>query len=176
MANEPQFWRRCSSCKKEITFGQIYWVCNVSTCNRKRTGTVFCTVSCWEAHVPIMRHRESWAEERRSPTQQSWQKEQAAAAAPAATSRPAKRTLVRPSASGGAAPAAGSAQAQELPRDILIVTSKLKQYIRAASGMNTSDPVMAKLSEHVRALCDQAIREARRSERKTVMDRDFPDP
>jgi hypothetical protein len=67
-------WRRCNSCKKEIPFATLYWVCNVSTCNRKRTGLVFCTVSCWDAHLPSMNHRESWAEERTSPTAEEWKK------------------------------------------------------------------------------------------------------
>jgi hypothetical protein len=32
---------------------------------------------------------------------------------------------------------------------------------------------MSVLSDRVRALCDEAIRSARRAERKTVLDRDF---
>ncbi|OFZ20978.1 MAG: hypothetical protein A2X94_06490 [Bdellovibrionales bacterium GWB1_55_8] len=75
-------WRRCSSCKKPIRYGQLYWVCNVSTCNRKRTGLVFCEVSCWDAHVPLMNHRESWAEERKAPTREEWQRMQVEDAAP----------------------------------------------------------------------------------------------
>ncbi len=71
---EPDFWRRCSSCKKPIPYKTKYWVCNVSTCNRKRTGLAFCGVSCWDAHVPMMNHRESWAEERKAPTLEEWQK------------------------------------------------------------------------------------------------------
>ena len=63
----------------------------------------------------------------------------------------------------------------DLPSDILIVASKLKKYIRARSGMNTSDGVMAVLSDHVRSICDQAIRNAGAAERKTVLDRDIPD-
>ena len=75
--NQPEsdrYWRRCNSCKKEIDYGALYWVCNVSTCNRKRTGLVFCEVSCWDAHVPMMNHRESWAEERRAPSLDEWKK------------------------------------------------------------------------------------------------------
>ena len=71
---EDASWRRCSSCKKPIGYGAEYWICNVSTCNRKRTGLVFCEVSCWDAHVPMMNHRESWAEERRAPTRDEWKK------------------------------------------------------------------------------------------------------
>lgn len=165
-------WRRCSSCKKDIPFETEYWVCNVSTCNRKRTGTVFCTVSCWEVHVPIMRHRDSWAEDRRSPSRSAWQKEQAAASMPSGSARPARRTLVRPNAN----PTNGGGANGDGPNEVLIVASKLKAYIRAVSGMNTSDPVMARLSDHVRKLCHDAIREAGKAERRTVMDRDFPDP
>jgi hypothetical protein len=69
-----EFWRRCSSCKKPIGYSQLYWICNVSTCNRKRTGLAFCDVSCWDAHVPQMNHRESWAEERKAPTRAEWEK------------------------------------------------------------------------------------------------------
>ncbi len=65
-----EHWRKCSSCKKPIGFSRNYWVCNVSTCNRKRTGLIFCEVSCWDAHLPLMNHRESWAEERKAPTRE----------------------------------------------------------------------------------------------------------
>ena len=57
--------------------------------------------------------------------------------------------------------------------EILIVASKLKNYIRAQSGMNTSAAVIDVLSNKVRQLCDQAIEAAKRDGRKTVMDRDF---
>ena len=61
-------------------------------------------------------------------------------------------------------------------RDILIVVSKLKKYIKDRSGMNCSDAVAEILSDHVRALCDESIRAAGRDERKTVLDRDVPRP
>ncbi|MCB9562361.1 MAG: hypothetical protein H6708_18300 [Kofleriaceae bacterium] len=59
---------------------------------------------------------------------------------------------------------------------MLIVVSKLKKYIRERSGMNTSDGVMDVLSDHVRAICDDAIRTAAGDGRKTVLDRDVPRP
>src|SRR5689334_13530384 len=68
-------WRKCSSCKAVIAYKALYWVCNVSTCTRKRTGLIFCKVSCWDAHVPMMNHRESWAEERKAPTRDEWIKQ-----------------------------------------------------------------------------------------------------
>ena len=80
--NEETIWRRCNSCKKPIEFKRDYWICNVSTCNRKRTGLVFCTVSCWDAHVPGMNHRESWAEERKAPSKEEWAQILAEEAAP----------------------------------------------------------------------------------------------
>ena len=60
-----------------------------------------------------------------------------------------------------------------VPKDILIVVSKLKAYVRARSGMNTSDAAMDVLSDHVRELCDTAIRHAASEGRKTVLPRDF---
>jgi hypothetical protein len=70
--------------------------------------------------------------------------------------------------------AAGSAPGEESDaREVLIVVSKLKKYIRARSGMNTSDAVVPVLSDHLRRLCDEAIANATRDGRKTVMDRDF---
>ena len=57
--------------------------------------------------------------------------------------------------------------------EVLVVVSKLKNYIRARSQMNTSAAVAEKLSEIVRTLCDQAIERAKSDNRKTVMDRDF---
>ena len=76
MSADASFWKRCSNCKKELPFAATYWVCNVSTCNRPRTALVFCSVSCWDAHVPTLRHRDAWAEERRSPTAADWAREQ----------------------------------------------------------------------------------------------------
>ena len=57
--------------------------------------------------------------------------------------------------------------------EILVVASKLKKYIKAESGLNTSANVMEALSEKIRVLCHQAIENARSDGRKTVMDRDF---
>ena len=57
--------------------------------------------------------------------------------------------------------------------EVLVVASKLKNYIREKSGMNTSAAVMDAVSAKVRSWCDQAVENARRDGRKTVMDRDF---
>lgn len=58
-------------------------------------------------------------------------------------------------------------------KSVLVIVSKLKDYIRSAAGMNTAGNVPPKVSEAVRSLCDQAIENARKDGRKTVMDRDF---
>ena len=60
-------WKPCNVCKQPIVLGATYWVCSVSTCNRKRTGLSFCSVSCWDAHLPFANHRESWAVEETAP-------------------------------------------------------------------------------------------------------------
>lgn len=57
--------------------------------------------------------------------------------------------------------------------EVLVVASKLKNYIREKSGLNTSGAVMSVLSGKLRSLCDNAIENAKREGRKTVMDRDF---
>lgn len=214
-------WLKCSACKRGIGFSVTHWVCSVSTCNRNRTRLVFCSVSCWDSHVAMLRHREAWAVEATSPTVAAWQAElasaepavPAAASAPAArlatpdspSSAPAQRSGTPDSPSGGpvraaalgttptatstpdvrrqvittASPAAsvgGPALSTTFDRDVLIVVSKMKKYIKDRSGMNCSDGVADMLSEHVRALCDDAIRVAGQDGRKTVLDRDVVRP
>lgn len=165
-------FKHCSTCKKPIDFGADYYRCSVSTCNRKRMELFFCSVPCWDAHVPEARHRDAWAEPARAPTASEWNREQqeaaearppAAATATLRTGQDPTRRRVVPS----------GAEDAGLPRDVLIVVSKLKHYIRARSGMNTSDTVTGVLSDHLRQLCVKAIRHAAESDRKTVMDRDF---
>jgi hypothetical protein len=153
-------WRRCSACKGPIAVSSTYWVCGVSTCNRERTGLVFCTVRCWEEHLPSANHREAWAVEKTAPS------------VPAAA-RPASETPApgKPSP----APKAPSPRATAAaPEEVLIVASRLKDYIRASSGFNTSDRVLAPLSVIVRRLCDEAVKSAAREGRTTVLDRDIP--
>lgn len=164
---ERSFWKHCSTCKKEIPFRARYHACNVSTCNRGHTALAFCTVECWDSHVPLLRHRDAWAVEQTAPSREEWQREQqeevaaqerrdARAATPQAEPRPL-----------------APRDAAEVPHDVLIVVSKLKAYVRARSGMNTSDQVIDVLSDKVRELCDRAIERAAQAGRKTLLDRDF---
>lgn len=161
---EPQnYWRKCTSCKKEIPFQTKYWVCNVSTCNRKRTGLVFCSVSCWDAHVPVLNHRESWAEERVSANRNSWLKEQYSEQHAGLTVKQDKKEHKMES----------TEQITNNEKEVLVVVSKLKNYIRATSGMNTAGDVADILSDKMREICMGAIEHAKQEGRKTVMARDF---
>ncbi len=156
----PQF-KLCSECKRPIAFSADYYRCSVSTCNRKRTGLFFCSVSCWDAHVPMMRHRDAWAEPVKAPSREQFMAELAEEEKATQMSEEAdKRRIVGLSDDG-------------LPKDVLIVVSKLKAYVKARSEMSTSDGAIEVLSAHLRKLCDKAIRHAGTAGRKTVMDRDF---
>ena len=172
-------WKKCSTCKKEIALGARYWVCSVSTCNQKRTGLAFCGVDCWDAHVPILRHRDAWAKEATAPTSRE------AADEPA----PRKRRVMSPDGSSAEPAAARSHRSEPVdpevaaaarrrpldpppPDEVLVVASKVKAYIKARSGLNTSAAVMEALSDKVREACDEAIRSSWAHERKTVLDRD----
>lgn len=58
-------------------------------------------------------------------------------------------------------------------KDVLVVVSKLKNYVRAEFGMNTSASVASALSDKIRQLCSEAAERAKSDGRKTLMDRDF---
>jgi histone H3/H4 len=60
-----------------------------------------------------------------------------------------------------------------MSEQVLVVVSKVKDYIREQSEMNTAGTVAPKISEIVRKLCDAAIANARKDGRKTVMEKDF---
>jgi hypothetical protein len=186
-------WMLCSACRKPIRFGAVHWVCSVSTCNRDRTRLVFCSVSCWDSHVATLRHRDAWAVEARAPGRGEAEREarnepapRQAAPAPAPAPRPqqaapAPRPLPAAAPSAPAprpsvtAHAGGPALSNQYDHDdILVVVSKVKKYIRDRGGMNTSEAVAEALGAHVRRVCDDAIRNAVRDGRKTVLDRDVP--
>lgn len=160
----PQHFKLCSECKKPIAFLADYYRCSVSTCNRKRTGLYFCSVSCWDAHVPMMRHRDAWAEKAKAPTREQYlaelaQEEEKEEARELAEETEKRRVV--------------GLSDDDLPKDVLVVVSKLKAYVKAQSGMSTSDGAMDVLSKHLRKLCNQAAQHAGTAGRKTVMDRDF---
>ena len=183
---------KCTACKNPIPFNATHWVCSVSTCNRPKFPLVFCTVSCWDSHVADARHRDAWAVEARAPNKAAWEQDQAAHPAPppkpVAPAAPVVRRVVgdSPSAphvvsgtstSTSTSTSAGALHLEEVvDRDMLVVVSKMKKYIKDRSGMNCADAVADVLSEHLRAICDESIRMAARNERKTVLERDVPRP
>ena len=120
---------------------------------------VFCSVTCWEVHLPVANHRESWAVEKKAPLSKD-----------APSSNPQPSTGVRRIAREKPEKPASDGASTE----VLIVASRLKDYIRAKSGYNTSDRVVEPLSDIVRKVCDEAIRSAQRDGRMTVLDRDIP--
>jgi hypothetical protein len=170
--SKDDIWRNCNICKVGIGFEAEYFVCSVSTCNRKRTGLTLCSLACFEAHLPTARHRDAWAERQKAPTRAEWQasldrdadSEEAHPPADAPKPPGATRTLVK-----GSAPH----PEPEALAEVLVVVSKLKKYVRDWSGMNTSDAAISVLSDHLRALCRDATRQAGLDGRRTVLDRDF---
>ncbi len=161
MSNQ-NLWRRCSSCKKEILLNSIYYVCSVSTCRQKKTDYVFCNLECWDRHIPVERHRGDTASaiEKRAPKVLESNEGESME----------RRRIVVPNSGGQSS---GSVGPTSVDDEVLVVVSKVKKYITEKSGMNTSASVMDVLTDRVKALCDQAIVEARNDGRKTVMDRDF---
>jgi histone H3/H4 len=58
-------------------------------------------------------------------------------------------------------------------KEILVVASKLRKYVKDAAGMNTAGNVAEVLSDKIRQLTDAAIERAKSDGRKTLKDRDF---
>jgi len=150
------FWRKCTTCKKTIGFSQKYWVCSVSTCNRIRTGLVFCDLRCFDAHVPVINHRDAGAFEKTSPAKLT------------STFSPGKDVLNQEESS-----ATNRNTSKNEGSEILVVVSKIKSYIREKSEMNTSDAVMEILSKKVREMANLGIDRAKQKGRKTVLNRDI---
>lgn len=156
---EENYWRKCGSCKKEIGFNSIYQKCSVSSCNK----LAFCSVKCWDMHVPILNHKSAWAEEERSPSK-------SAAVSDTISQTPVRRIVVNASTS----PAISStSKSTSMDQEILIVASKLKQYVKEKYDLNTSANVMEALSDEVRKITDRAAAKAMADGRKTLMERDF---
>jgi histone H3/H4 len=66
-----------------------------------------------------------------------------------------------------------SDEAEDEKIDVMVVQSKVKQYIREHGEMNTSKDTLAILSKAVERLCSRGIESAKNDKRKTVMARDI---
>lgn len=151
MNTHSSIWRNCGSCKGSILFGAKYYFCIISSCRK----SAYCSMPCFDDHLGVFRHRDAWAEERVAPKETDGN----------SMDLPQHRTEnVRGS----------DAHAPGISQEILVVVSKLKEYVQArAEGMNTSGGANHALSQIIRKQCDGAIEHARRDGRKTVMERDF---
>ncbi|MEI8095436.1 MAG: hypothetical protein WCG80_14600 [Spirochaetales bacterium] len=58
-------------------------------------------------------------------------------------------------------------------KENLVITSKVKAYIKEASELKCSAAVIDVLSDKVRELCDAAIKSAKADSRKTLLEKDF---
>ncbi len=188
MDKDFKFWKSCSSCKKEIGFSKMYYVCSVSTCKHPRKGFSFCSVPCWDAHLGFANHRESWAEEQMSPSLEGYLRE--LDNSPEEPSRPPMRKIIgreivgpststSPHASNLSIGSADSELGKDYKKtsnnietDTLIVVSKVKQLISNQSGFNTSQCCVDALTKKVIEESLKAIANAEKAGRKTVMGRD----
>ncbi len=153
------FWKKCSSCKKPISLNTKYYECSVSTCTGERTGYVFCTIACFEVHLPGAKHRSAGAVEKKSPM--------------TAQQDAPKRIIIPSTVTSVTATAPKATVKSPMENEVLVVVSKMKQYIKDTSDMNTSEDVNMTISHMIRIQLDRAIENARRESRKTVMARDF---
>ena len=153
---ENNYWRKCSSCKKEIGLGKAYQMCEVTSCKKH----VFCSVSCWNLHNEVMNHKSAGAIEMRAPFVKEIESDEAVSTG--------RRIIVNPN---NVQQKIGKSTTMD--HEILIVASKLKQYVKEKHDLNTSGNVMDILSNIVRKATDDAVSKAISSGRKTLMDRDF---
>ena len=151
-------WKKCSTCKKSIPLGGRYYVCSVSTCNGKRTGLVFCGIPCFDQHIPGARHKSAGAIEEFAPKTM-----------PVVAEQPQRRKII-PQQNKLSQP---SNKQAARGGEVLIIASRLKEFINQQSDFNTSAAVMNVLSDHIRHVAMQAIDNAREQGRKTVMDQDL---
>ncbi|MEM7646292.1 MAG: hypothetical protein AAF203_05240 [Pseudomonadota bacterium] len=155
-------WKKCSVCKTPINYSSRYYVCSVSSCNTKRTGLSFCSVSCFDQHIPGARHKSAGAVEEKAPSQAEASK---ITAAPAPVRRriiPQQGKLSNPS----------NKQASK-GGEVLVIASRFKAFINDQAEYNTSASVMDVISDHLRHVAMQAIDNARADGRKTVMEQDL---
>jgi hypothetical protein len=151
-------WRKCSTCKKDISLGAKYYECSVSTCTGQRTGYVFCSVSCWEVHLPGARHRDAGAVEKKAPMHAApaVSETPTSSVAPVSSTNNSPRRIIVGAGTMTPPQLTGSGKSA-MEAEVLVVVSKMKQYIRDISEMNTSEDVNQMLSNLVREACRRAI-------------------
>ncbi len=58
-------------------------------------------------------------------------------------------------------------------KETLVVSSKVKNYIKTTGDLKCSAKVIDVLSDKIREMCDAAIENAKNDKRKTVQEKDF---
>jgi histone H3/H4 len=168
--SQKSFWRKCSSCRKEIPYGANYYRCSVSTCQHERSGFRFCSVTCWDVHLGYTFHRSAFAEEAKAPSHEQVQAEQAVVKPKEVIQREPVRKIVEEKSQS--APLI-SKSSNTLPKtDTLVVVSKVKQLIKDQVGFNTSECCIEALTRKVVEESLKGIARAQAAGRKTVMGRD----
>lgn len=137
--DETTIWKNCSSCKKPIYFLQNYYLCSVSTCKHPRTGSRFCSVSCWDAHLGYANHTSAFAEEARAPNREDYLRSEEAAGVIAESVRIPKRVV--------AEPVSQNKKADSAEQEVLVVVSRVKSLVSKESGFNTSQCCIEALSK-----------------------------
>ena len=117
------YWRKCGTCKKEILWGSAYQKCSISSCRK----FAYCSVDCWSVHDSVMGHVNAHAVEERAPLNEN------------KTSK--RRIIVSQPRSHNETSKLG----HKFERDVLIVASKLKKYVKDRHDLNTSNNVLAKI-------------------------------
>ena len=148
-------WRKCSACKKTIFLGGNYYICSISSCNKKSRPTQYCSPSCWDAHNAVMRHKDAGALKESAPQN------------PDHGNLP---KIIRDQSQSEFA-----LINEKIDTDVLVVVSKVKKYIFDKSQMNTSTEIMDDLTSIIIKICNVAIANANREGRKTVLKRDMPE-
>ena len=155
------YWRKCIVCKKEINYSTKYYKCSIPSCDKKRSPAQFCSVDCWDVHRSIMGHKSAGADEYHSPSKGE---------AEIAESKSGKVRIVK---SPNINSINTSVNNLNVPREILVVVSKYKAFVKAAGDLNTSGDVADVLSDILREKTLDAIQKAKRDGRKTLMGKDF---
>ena len=148
------YFKKCGKCQKVIDFGHIYQQCSITSCKK----LAYCSVDCWEYHNEVMGHKNAYCTEEKAPKNFE-----------PSSDLNGRKILLTPS---GKSPTESSNDTDN-ENDILIVASKLKNFVKNKFDLNTSAEVMDTLSQMVRQICQDAAYRAKADGRKTLMSRDF---
>lgn len=166
-------WKKCNTCKKEILLRSQYYRCSVSTCRSKHTGFVFCSVSCWDAHIGFYNHRNAYAEEEMAPASLETALSQEPAALLPEQSSKKEDVVTEENDNKKTIVFRAPTTADQVEVETLVVVSKVKKLVQERSGMNSSQCFVDALTRKVVEQTLKGIERAKVAGRKTVMGRDL---